>query len=72
MMVLQNKIYIKHTYKKQELYNKIKALPDYRLNQSKENLIKAEALLGDSSLDLLREFKVLDGMQESNQISLFG
>ena len=40
-MVLQNKIYIKHTNKKQELYNKIKALPDYRLNQSKENLIKA-------------------------------
>ena len=34
--------------------------------------IRIRAKLGDSSLDLLREFGVLDGMQESNQISLFG
>ena len=52
--------------------NEIKVLSEYRLNQSKENLIEAEALLGDSSLDLLREFGVLNGMQESNQMSLFG
>ena len=34
--------------------------------------IRIRAKLGDSSIDLLREFGVLDGMQESNQISLFG
>ena len=34
--------------------------------------IRIRAKLGDSSLDLLREFGVLDGMQESNQMSLFG
>ena len=34
--------------------------------------IRIRAKLGDSTIDLLREFGVLDGMQESNQISLFG
>ena len=34
--------------------------------------IKIRAKIGDSTIDLLREFGVLDGMQESNQISLFG
>lgn len=34
--------------------------------------IRMRAKLGDSTIDLLREFGVLDGMQESNQISLFG
>ena len=33
--------------------------------------VRIRAKLGDSSIDLLREFGVLDGMQESNQISLF-
>lgn len=34
--------------------------------------VRIRAKLGDSTIDLLREFGVLDGMQESNQISLFG
>ena len=34
--------------------------------------IRIRAKLGDSPIDLLREFGVGDGMQESNQISLFG
>ena len=34
--------------------------------------IRIRAKIGDSTIDLLREFGVLDGMQESNQISLFG
>ena len=34
--------------------------------------VRIRAKLGESSIDLLREFGVLDGMQESNQISLFG
>ena len=34
--------------------------------------VRIAAKLGDSTIDLLREFGVLDGMQESNQISLFG
>ena len=34
--------------------------------------IRIRAKLGDSPIDLLREFGVVDGMQESNQISLFG
>ncbi len=34
--------------------------------------IRIRAKLGESSIDLLREFGVLDGLQESNQISLFG
>ena len=34
--------------------------------------VRIRAKLGESSIDLLREFGILDGMQESNQISLFG
>ena len=34
--------------------------------------VRIAAKLGDSIIDLLREFGALDGMQESNQISLFG
>ena len=34
--------------------------------------VRIAAKLGDSTIDLLRKFGVLDGMQESNQISLFG
>ena len=34
--------------------------------------VRLAAKLGDSTIDLLREFGVFEGMQESNQISLFG
>ena len=34
--------------------------------------VRLAAKLGDSTVDLLREFGVFEGMQESNQISLFG
>ena len=34
--------------------------------------IRIRAKIGDSTIDQLREFGILDGMQESNQISLFG
>ena len=34
--------------------------------------VRMKAKVGASTIDQLREFGVLDGMQESNQISLFG
>ena len=34
--------------------------------------IRIRAKVGDYTIDQLREFGILDGMQESNQISLFG
>ena len=48
----------------------------YKAAQAEEFMsideIRQRAKIGDSIIDLLREFGCLDGMPESNQMSLFG